>query len=76
MTTKELKYNIIEDIEETNDESLLLIIKSVLDNYKQKPVIISDERKKILDYAKQQISINEYVSDADLNREEDEWLKE
>ena len=76
MTTKELKYSIVENIEDINDEKILNTIKSVLENYKTEPIIISDKRKEILDYAKQQIKNNEFVSDKDLNREEDEWLKE
>ena len=34
MTNKELKYNIIEHLEDTDDENLLMIIKTVLENFK------------------------------------------
>lgn len=76
MTTKELKYNIIEHLEDTDDENLLMIIKTVLENFKNDSVIISEERIKILDKAKQQIKDNIFVSDEDINKEEEGWLKE
>ena len=76
MTTKELKYNIIEHIGETEDQKLLLIIKSVLENYKHESISISEVRKKILDNAKLQILNNEFVSDEDINKDEEGWLKE
>ena len=60
MTTNELKHTIIDNIEEIDDESLLLLIKTVLENYKQEALAISDKRKKILDEAKMQIKNNEY----------------
>lgn len=76
MTTKELKYNIIEHIGETEDQNLLLIIKSVLENYKHESICISEVRKKILDNAKLQILNNEFVSDEDISRDDEGWLKE
>ena len=76
MTTKELKYNIIEYIDGTDDENLLIMIKSVLENYKNNSISISDGRKKILDNAKLQILNNEFVSDEDINKDEEGWLKE
>lgn len=76
MTTKELKYNIIEYIDETDDENLLIMIKSVLENYKHESISISEGRKKILDNAKIQILNNEFVSDEDINKDEEGWLKE
>ncbi|MBK8982065.1 MAG: hypothetical protein IPM38_07005 [Ignavibacteria bacterium] len=63
MTTKELKHKIIDNIEEIEDESLLLIIKTILENYKQESVFISDKRKKILDKAKIQIKNEECITD-------------
>ena len=77
MTTKELKYNIIEYIDETDDENLLIMINSVLENYKHESIrIFSEGRKKILDNAKLQILKNEFVSDEDINKDEEGWLKE
>ena len=76
MTTKELKFNIIEYIGQTDDENLLTMIKSVLENYKNDSISISEERKKILDNAKLQILNNEFVSDEDINKDEEGWLKE
>ena len=76
MTTKELKYNIIEDIAEIEDENLLIVIKSVLESYKNESIIISDERKKILNNSKQQIKNNEYVTDEKVNEDEEGWIKE
>lgn len=50
--------------------------KSVLENYKNDSISISEERKKILDNAKLQILNNEFVSDEDINKDEEGWLKE
>jgi len=76
MTTQELKSNIIENIEELKDENILNILKIVLDTYKNEPIIISEKRKKILDEAKQQIKNNDYITDEELNKDEENWLKE
>ncbi|MBK9332985.1 MAG: hypothetical protein IPM96_11420 [Ignavibacteria bacterium] len=76
MTTKELKHKIIDNIEEIDDENLLLIIKTILENYKQESVFISDKRKKILDKEKMQIKKKEYITDDEINEDEEKWLKE
>jgi hypothetical protein len=76
MTTKELRSNIIEHIDGTDDENLLLMIKSVLENYKQESFSISEDRIKILDKAKLQILNNEFVSDEDINKDDEGWLIE
>ncbi len=76
MKTSELKHTIIDNIEASDDESLLLIIKAVLENYKQESLAISDKRKKILNEAKMQIKNNEYITDDEVNKEEEGWLKE
>lgn len=76
MTTKELKYNIIEDIGEIDDENVLIVIKSVLENHKHESISISNERKEILDKAKKQIKDNEYFTDDEINKEEEGWLNE
>lgn len=76
MTTEELKYNIIEELIEITNEETLVTIKSVMETYKQSTIVISDERKKILDEAKQQINNNEYFTDEDINKEEKNWLEE
>ncbi|MCY7361861.1 MAG: hypothetical protein LH629_07320 [Ignavibacteria bacterium] len=76
MTTQELRHSIIENIEEIKNDEILNILKSVIDTYKTDSVIISDNRKKILDEAKLQIKNNEYISDEDLNKDEDNWIKE
>jgi len=76
LTTKELKHKIIDNIEEIDDENLLLIIKTILENYKQESVFISDKRKKILDKEKMQIKKKEYITDDEINEDEEKWLKE
>jgi len=52
------------------------MINSVLENYKHESISISEGRKKILDNAKLQILNNEFVSDEDINKDEEGWLKE
>jgi hypothetical protein len=76
MTTEELKYNIIEELIEIKNEEILVAIKSVMDTHKQSSIVISDERKRILDEAKLQINNNDYFTDEDINKEEKNWLKE
>ncbi|MBK8551215.1 MAG: hypothetical protein IPL53_09220 [Ignavibacteria bacterium] len=76
MTTKELKYKLLEDIGVINDEKLLTLIKTMIDNYRQSSIEISEDRKKILDIAKQQIKDNNYFTNEEINREEEGWLKE
>ncbi len=76
MTTQELKYSIIENIEEINDDEILMVIKSVIETIKDNSTIISEKRKKILDEAKLQIKNNEYVTGEDINKEEENWINE
>ncbi|MFZ1320354.1 MAG: hypothetical protein WAT71_02235 [Ignavibacteria bacterium] len=67
MTTRELKIIILGDIQAIKEDGILLIIKSILDTYKNDTIIISDKRKKIPDEAKQQIKNNEYFTDDEIN---------
>ncbi len=76
MTTKELKTKIHEDLEEIEDEKFLNILKDVIESYSSEDVNISEHRKSILDEAKEQIKNGNYTTDEDLNRQEDEWLKD
>ena len=76
MTSRELKITIAEDLKEIENEDTLNIIKSVIDTYKECSSSISDKRKEILDEAKQQFDNSEYFTDEDVNKEEDNWLKE
>ena len=48
MTTKELKHKIIDNIEGIDDENLLQLIKTVLENYNQESLMISDKKRRSL----------------------------
>lgn len=76
MTTKELRHKVIEKINELDDENLLhdlirLIEDSTEDIEKYR---LSDNHKKAINKAIDQIEKGDYLTNEQSNKQIDEWL--
>ncbi|MGX1024239.1 hypothetical protein [Flavobacterium sp. CS20] len=77
MSDSELKLNIINSITSTNDSDMLKEIEGLIRfQSEQKPFLIDTEAKKSIKISREQIEQNEVVSNADVQSEIKEWLKE
>ncbi len=78
MSTNQLKKLLIGKIEDTNDEELLQAVYKLLDFNSSAGQVyqLSDEQKNAIETGKAQIANGESVSNEDLEREIDKWLKE
>ncbi len=78
MHTAQLKDMVIDKIYGINDADYLKAIKKILDMKKPSGDIfqLNEKQKTMINEGRQQISNNEYISNEELEREEDRWLSE
>lgn len=78
MTTIQLKNILIDKIYSITDDEFLLAIKKLIDcvDTSKKVYKLSDEQRNAVNEGKQQIKDGKYISNEDLQKEEDLWLSE
>jgi hypothetical protein len=78
MSTSQLKNLVIDRIYGIEDEELLAAFKKILDSSFSGKVAysLSDEQRQAVRKGKRQIAAGEFVTNEDLEKAEDEWLKE
>lgn len=78
MSTTQLKNLVIDKIYGIEDEELLTAFKKILDSSVSGEVAYSlnDEQRQAVREGKRQIAIGNYVTNKDLEKAEDKWLKE
>jgi hypothetical protein len=76
MTTKELKHQLIEKVNNLNDDDLLMdLIKLIdADSIVNDIYRLSDNHKSAIEKAIAQIEGGEYLTNEQSNKETDEWL--
>ena len=77
MTTNELKHKVIDKINELDDDSLLKdLIRLIEDSTDDNEIYrLSDNHKKAINTAIDQIEKGDYLTNEQSNKEIDEWLK-
>jgi hypothetical protein len=78
MNAAQLKDQVIERIYGINDVDYLKAIKKILDMSQPSGEILylNDKQKAMIDLGKKQIANGEYISNEELEKEEDKWLNE
>jgi hypothetical protein len=78
MQTAQLRDMVIDKIYGINDSDYLKALKKILDMRKTSEEVyhLNEEQKAVIRLGKQQISNSEYISNEDLEKEEDQWLNE
>jgi hypothetical protein len=78
MQTAQLRDMVIDKIYGINDSDYLRALKKILDMRQATEEVyhLNEEQKVMIRLGKQQISNGEYISNEDLEKEEDQWLKE
>ncbi|MCK4764253.1 MAG: hypothetical protein KAW12_18790 [Candidatus Aminicenantes bacterium] len=78
MNTAQLKDLVVDKIYGINDAEYLKAINKILDMNRSSESVftVDNKRKALINLAKRQIANGEYISNEELNREEDEWLNE
>jgi len=79
MDLNELKKAIIDRIQQVDDVELLKELLEILEDMTAAPpkmYKLTDEQKRQIKEAQDQIARGECFTDEEVNREEDEWLKE
>lgn len=77
MSTIELRKRLIDKIQKTDNENLLEEAYRLLERETQDIEIykLTDEQRKAINEARQQIKNGEFLTDDQGNKEIDEWLK-
>jgi hypothetical protein len=78
MQTAQLRDIVIDKIYGINDLDYLKAIKKILDMSQPscETFHLSKEQKDLIDIGRQQISRGEYISNEELEKEENQWLNE
>ncbi len=78
MSTEQLKNLVIDKISEIEDENFLQAIKTILDSNTATASIykLTEEQKQKVNIGLNQLDKGQIISNEDLEKEEDEWLKE
>ena len=78
MQTAQLRDMVIDKIYGINDSDYLRALKKILDMRQPSEEVyhLNEEQKAMIKLGKQQISNGEYISNEDLEKEEDQWLNE
>jgi hypothetical protein len=76
MTTNELKHKVIDKINELDNDSLLKdLIRSIEDSSDDNEIYrLSDNHKKAVSKAIEQIEKGDYLTNEQSNKQIDEWL--
>jgi hypothetical protein len=78
MNSAQIKDIVIDKIYGINDIEYLKAIKKILDMSQpsQEVYHLTNKQKAIIHEGRQQISKGEYISNEDLEKEEDQWLNQ
>lgn len=78
MQTEQLRDIVIDKIYGINDGDYLRALDKILDMGRTNGEVycLNEEQKAMIQLGKQQISNGEYISNEDLEKEEDQWLNE
>lgn len=78
MTTKDIKTILHESIENINDKNFLEAIRIIVEpKYKTNSRLkISDKHKSFLEKSHEQITSGEYLTNDEVKKISDKWLKE
>ncbi|HEY5750876.1 MAG TPA: hypothetical protein VIU12_32660 [Chryseolinea sp.] len=76
MSTTELKKQLVDKIQKTDNENLLEEAYRLLELETQDIEVykLTDDQRKAIDEARQQIKKGEFLTDEQANKEIDEWL--
>jgi len=74
VTTLDIKSKVISKINETNDTELLNEVYNLFDENTNEIICLADEHKNAIQKAITQIENGKYLTNADANKEIDEWL--
>lgn len=76
MTTNELKHKVIDKINELDNDGLLIdLIRLIEDSSDDTEIYrLSDNHKKAINTAIDQIEIGDYLTNEQSNKQIDEWL--
>ena len=75
MSTIELRHYIIEKLSHINDDSFLKAIKTLVESKANEGVYkLSDFQKKRVELGREQLRKGQAISDADLQKDIDQWL--
>ena len=77
MKTKELRNKVIHKVNEINDDNLLNDLIKILDNSTDTDEVfrLSENHKKAISSAIDQIEKGDYLTNEECNKKIDEWLK-
>ena len=77
MLTKEMKKQLIDKIQSTNDANILEEVYRILEVSTQEVdmIVLSDDQKKKIDRGIKDIEEGRYLTHDEANREINEWLK-
>jgi hypothetical protein len=78
MQTAQLRDMVIDKIYGINDSDYLRALNKILDMRQTSEEVfhLNEKQKAMIRLGKQQISNGEYISNEDLEKEEDQWLSE
>jgi hypothetical protein len=78
VSTSQLKNLVIDKIYGIEDEELLAAFKKILDSSFSGEVAyrLNDEQRQAIREGKRQIAAGEFVTNEDIEKAEDKWLKE
>ena len=78
MQTAQLRDIVIDKIYGINDSDYLRALNKILDMRQTSEEVfhLNEDQKAMIRLGKQQISNGEYISNEDLEKEEDQWLSE
>ena len=78
MTTTQLKNIVIDKISEINDDSFLKAIQKILEDsvHEKKIFKLNTAQRKIIKRSKAQLKKGEYITNEQLEKEENKWLNE
>jgi hypothetical protein len=77
MSTAELKNLLIHQIAAINDKTLLNSIKALIDTKSEKPIYQTTPEQRIsIEEGEKQIERGEYLTNDQVEKEIDQWLKE
>lgn len=77
MNTKELKHKVIDKINQLEDDNLLIDLIRIIDNsaIDNEFYRLSENHKKAIDTAIDQIEKGDFLTNEQSNKQIDEWLK-
>ena len=78
MTIEQMRYTVIDKLQEIENPDVLDAIYKILNNLSKKEVQLklSDEQKRMMELSEHDIAAGRIYTDTQVNSEEDKWLEE